>query len=281
MRKIKRSCLLAGNLFLYEWKEKRTLTGVLAGMVTPFYWLRKFLEYAQTREEPVNILEAFIVLEQESQCILFLALGFLLAVSDAPFVNGNTCYSLYRAGKHSWNRAMLLYIILQAFVYTALTALPMILASLPNGFSGKIWSSPVYVLAKGYDVTDVGAQIFSPSIELMKYMNVPQAFLATAMFFFLYLVLLGVILYTFNLLFGSMTGSVIVLLFHIGGYLSGRFEIGGRILPEYAIAANFVIGKKLSLQPVFFMVFIIAILMLSQYLLIDRAEFPTNIRGKQ
>ena len=66
MKNIKSILIMAKNLFFYEWSEKRVIMGFLVGMVTPFYWLKNFLNYAVSTGEPVNILEAFLVIAELS-----------------------------------------------------------------------------------------------------------------------------------------------------------------------------------------------------------------------
>ena len=67
----------------------------------------------------------------------------------------------------------------------------------------------------------------------------PQAFAATALCFFLYLVLMGVILYTGSLLLGGIWGIVIAFIVHVSGFelpFSGHI---GLALMEYACPGNF------------------------------------------
>ena len=217
MKNIKSILIMAKNLFFYEWSEKRVIMGFLVGMVTPFYWLKNFLNYAVSTGEPVNILEAFLVIEHEGGSILFLTLGWLLVVSDAPFVNGNTYYSLYRTKKRSWNSAMVCYIFVQAAFYTILSALPAVLISLPYGFKGKMWSNPVYMLS--LDIEQGPGAEYGISFlhqNMMRRMNVPQTFAAALLCLFLYLAVTGVILYTLSLPFGSVRGLIITFMVQIG-----------------------------------------------------------------
>ena len=101
MRKLQSILQITKNLLLYEWSDKRVIMGFLAGVTVPFYWLKNFLDYVAAVGEPVNILEAFLVVEHEYKSVMFLVLGWFLIVSDAPFVNGNTYYSLCRTKKRS------------------------------------------------------------------------------------------------------------------------------------------------------------------------------------
>ena len=103
------------GMFEQERQSGRIFMGFLLGFAFMGYWMRGFLRYAAETGEPVNILETFIVVEQHYVNLLFLILGWLLVVSDAPFMKGNLYLLLYRCGRRSWNMGMLLYVLIQAF----------------------------------------------------------------------------------------------------------------------------------------------------------------------
>lgn len=275
MDKIKRIGHLTGNLLLYEWSDKRVAMGFLAGTVMPFWWLKGFLEYVISRGEPVNILEAFPVIGHSYNSILFLVLGWLLVVSDAPFINGSTYYSLCRTNKRSWNCAMVFYILVQAALYTAAVILPTVLFSLPYGYVGRMWSNPVYVLSQdfGMDISSAYHVAFLRQ-NMMRNIDVPCAFAVTALCFYLYLVAMGMILYTFNLLLGGIWGTVITFLVHIGGVELPYSGLAAYSLIEYAGAANFIDDNGLHLiKPVAVFFLVGAALFLLENLLIGRVDF--------
>lgn len=275
MRKLQSILHLTKNLLLCEWSDRRVIMGFLVGMAVPFFWLRNFLDYAAGTGEPVNILEAFPVVEHEYKTVMFLVLGWFLVISDAPFVNGNTYYSLYRTGKRSWNIAMVFYIVVQAALYTAAVAVPMILASLPRGFVGKMWSNPVYMLSKDYNMNrsaEYGISFLQQN--MMRRMNVPQAFAATVLCFFLYLVVMGILLYTCNLLLGSIWGIVIAFVVHVSGYELPFSGHGRFALIEYACPGNFADTEGMHLAgPVAVMVLLAVILAAVGCMFIGRVDF--------
>lgn len=259
------------NLLLYEWKEKRVIMGFLVGMAMPLWWLKNFLDYVAGTGEPVNILEAFVVIEHEGGSMVFLALGWLLIMADAPFVNEITHYSLYRTKKRSWNSAMVLYISIQAAFYTFAAALPAVLISFPYGFAGKMWSNPVYMLSKdlGMGISENYMVVFSRQ-DMMRHLNVPQAFGATILCFFFYLVAIGVILYTLSLLAGGVWGVVVTFLVHIMPYRGfARFALIG-----YSRPGNFADYSGMHLmEPVGTMLLIVGAFVILENLLIGRVDF--------
>lgn len=244
MGRIKQVFYMTKTTFLEEQHNKRVIMGFILGMALFGYWLNLFLQYALDIGEPVNILEAFIVVEHHHKSILFLIVGWLLIISDAPFIKRNTYLSLCRSSRKKWNVAMLQYIIIQAFLYVASIAIVSVAASFLCGFWGNIWSSPVYNLAMdNRNHLGVKYNISFPWVNVMQAMTVPQAFMITFVFLFLYLILIGFLLYVCNLLLKEIYGILIVFGIQTSGYLLQQegvtyLSLMAKAIPGYAIDGN-------------------------------------------
>lgn len=244
MGRIKQIFYMTKTTFLEEWHNKRVIMGFLLGMALFGYWLNLFLQYALDVGEPVNVLEAFIVVEHHHKSILFLTACWLLVISDAPFIKKNTYLSLCRSSRKKWNTAMLQYIMIQAFLYVAGIAAVSAAASILHGFLGNMWSSPVYNLAMDIgNYLGVKYNISFPWVNVMQEMTVPQAFMITFAFLFLYLVLIGFFLYMCNLLLKEIYGILTVFGMQISGYLLQQegityLSLMAKAIPGYAIDGN-------------------------------------------
>ena len=244
MGRIKQVFYMTKTTFLEEQHNKRVIMGFILGMALFGYWLNLFLQYALDIGEPVNILEAFIVVEHHHKSILFLIVGWLLIISDAPFIKRNTYLSLCRSSRKKWNVAMLQYIIIQAFLYVASIVVVSVAVSILLGFWGNMWSSPVYHLAMDTNnYLGVKYNISFPWVNIMQTMTVPQAFMITFVFLFLYLVLIGFLLYVCNLLLKEIYGILIVFSIQISGYLLQQegftnLSLMAKAIPGYAIDGN-------------------------------------------
>lgn len=183
MGKIMQPFHIMRNIFQEECRDKRVIMGFILGIALFGHWLYFFLRYAWDVGEPIHILEAFIVIEHNNKNMLFLVLGWLLIIADAPFIRGNIYFILHRSSRKKWNMGMLFYIMLQAFCYVACIAMVSIIISSFWGFFGNLWSSPVYDLAM--DSTNqlgVKYNVSFPWANIMKCMTVPQAFAVTFLF---------------------------------------------------------------------------------------------------
>lgn len=244
MARIQQVFYMAKATFLEEQHNKRVIMGFILGMALFGYWLNYFIQYALDVGEPVNILEAFIVVDHHHKNILFLVVGWLLIISDAPFIKKNTYLSLCRSSRKKWNAAMLQYIMIQAFLYVfSIAALSVVVSSF-CGFWGNMWSSPVYHLAMDTgNHLGVKYNISFPWVNIMQTMTVPQAFIITFVFLFLYLILIGFLLYVCNLLLKEIYGILIVFGVQISGYLLqqegfAHLSFMAKSIPGYVIDGN-------------------------------------------
>lgn len=230
------------NMLRQEQGEKRAVMGFLLGIALLGWRLQLFLKYAADMGEPVNILEAFVVVAHLYKNMLFLPLGWLLLVADAPFVKGNAYLVLHRCGRKVWNLGMLLYIAVQAFLYAACLALVSVLASSPLGFAGNMWSSPVYDLAMGQaesEAMEAGIDFSWPNI--MEAMHVPEAFFLTLLFLWLYLMTLGMLLYVCTLLLKGIFAILAVFGAQIGGFL-----LQEGMSPQFSLLSKSVLGYSVD-----------------------------------
>lgn len=275
MDKMVQSCKMTVNLFREELRSKRVWMGYLLGIAILFWLMKDFLRYVSDSGKPVNVLEAFVVIEQHYRNMLFLILGWLLIISDAPFIRGNTYYLLYRSSRKRWNGGMLLYILSHGFLYVAVMAGITVIAGNFYGFVGNMWSSPVYLLSKDYAL-DLGVKynVTFPYEEMMRRMTVPQAFGTVFLYMYLYLVLLGILLYVCNLILKGIYGVVIVMLVHSSGYLIQESGVWtGKSLLARAVPGNFIQKSGCDWSSVYlFLGLILALICLCVWL-IGRVDF--------
>ncbi len=274
MGRIKQVFYMTKTTVLEEQHNKRVIMGFLLGMALFGYWLNLFLQYALDTGEPVNVLEAFIVVEHHHKSILFLVIGWLLIISDAPFIKKNTYLSLYRSSRKKWDAAMLQYIMIQAFLYVSGIAAVSVVVSTWFGFWGNMWSSPVYNLAMDTgNYLGVKYNISFPWANVMQAMTVQQAFMITFILLFLYLVLLGFLLYVCNLLLKEIYGILIVFGIQISGYILQQEGITNLSLMAKAIPGFSIDGTGGQWNVVVLFCAAILILALISLWLIGRVDF--------
>ncbi|RHQ55573.1 hypothetical protein DWY34_15390 [Blautia sp. AF25-12LB] len=274
MGKYKQIFCITKNTFLEERSSKRVIMGFVLGIALFGYWLNNFMQYVWDTGEPINILEAFIVVEHYNKNILFLVLGWLLIISDAPFIKGNTYLTLCRSSRKRWNIAMLQYIMAQAFLYVTCIAAVSVIVSCSNGYVGNMWSSPTYELAMDTTLNINEKYHISFSwINVLENMTVPQAFMITFAFLLLYLVALGILLYVCNLLLKEIYGILIVFGIQLSGYLLQQEGYANLSIMAKAIPGNSIDGSGGQWGTVSLFVVIILILAIISRWVIKRVDF--------
>ena len=142
------------------------------------------------------------------------------------------------------------------------------------GFFGKLWSSPVYNLAMDTgNHLGVKYNISFPWVNIMQAMTVPQAFMITFIFLFLYLVLIGFLLYVCNLLLKETYGILLVFGIQISGYLLQQEGVTNLSLMAKAIPGYAIDGNGGAWRVVALFCAVILILALISFWLIGRVDF--------
>ncbi len=264
------------GMFWQEQRSGRVIMGYLLGYAIMGYWMSGFLRYAADTGEPINILETFCVVEQHYVNMLFIVLGWLLVVADAPFIKGNIYLLLYRCGRKRWNMGMFFYILVEAFLYTAAMAAFTIMISSFFGFAGNMWSSPAYSLA--LDVTNsIGTKynITFPWLMMMKTMSVPEAFAVTFLFLYLYLAFMGALLYA-ALLVSGIAGMVVVIGGHLVGYLRMMDGDTETSLLARAVPGYFIDGTLSYWQSAVLFLGLIVVLMVLTSVFVKKVDFQSG-----
>lgn len=227
---------------VYEFRlqivSKRVWLGYFLGLVIMMKQSFGYLVYADSSKEAINVLEAFVIAGNNYNTAMFLVLGWLLVISEAPFVNINSLHLIYRTNKKNWNIAMILYIFFQAVIYYGIIASCTVLFSASRGFFGNIWSNPLISLAKNADkITEFN--VYFPYSSFIKEVSVFQAFLYTWLLCFLYGLILGLFLYTFNLFSNQIAGAISTFLFHFWGY--EIMKEGFMVIIKYSLLARSIL----------------------------------------
>lgn len=216
MNKWKIKNQLCAYEFRLHWSSKRVWMGYLTGMAVMLWQTSGVIRYAESTGEVYQAMEPFIVAMNKTDTVLFAVLGWLLIISDAPFIRDNALYILHRTEKRIWNGAILRYLVGQGILYYLVLAF----SGMGMGYRGYLansWSWPVQQLAKSSFIgADFGIQFDAP-LYIQK-ISVYQALGITLGLSLLYGLMLAFFLYAFSLLADQMAGMVAVFAFHFLGY---------------------------------------------------------------
>lgn len=262
--------------------SKRVLMGYLLGAAVMIKQIMGYLCYAGDCGEPIQVCEAFIAACNDSTALMFLTLGWLLVISDAPFLNSASLYTLYRTEKKTWNSAMILYITLQGIMYYISMAFISILLSAPNGYGANIWSAPLRDLAVSENFIQKWNLIF-PYREFTEQVTVWQAFGHTCLLAFCYGMVMALLLYICNLAFKNILGMVVTIGFHFLGYEIYKesfstmidFSLLARSIPAYQIGRG---GTDLIQTYLLYIILFLVLTEVAQQL-IKRTDMKGIVQG--
>ena len=153
---------------------------------------------------------------------MLVVLGYLFLMSNAPFIHERTGQLVMRTSRRIWGSSCLCYILVQAMIYYLFIFLFSILISQEYGYWGSSWSIPLSQTASQETIMIFQFQISFPYWQFMQEYTVIQAAILTYVGNVLYVCVLGMILYVFNLNNRVSLGTWIAVFVHFSGYITRK-----------------------------------------------------------
>ena len=256
------------KLCIYELKiqmlSKRVLLGYLVGISIMLKFAVGYIQDGDYIGEPINVLEPFIIVGNCDRIIMLLTVGWLLIMSEAPFVNKISFYALYRTKRKLWNEAMVIYIFVQALLYYAVIAVVLMLLGGMNGYLANIWSVPfIDVLSSGSDSYLYGVDF--PTSDYADVQSVYMGFFHTFALQVLYAVIIGIFVYVISQMTNRMAGPIAAFILHFLGYeimkegygIVITYSLLARSIPAFQLGKNALVNLGQS-----YLIFIVIIILL-------------------
>lgn len=166
--------------------------------------------------------------------IMFVIMGSLttLFYCNAPFADAHTPFLIVRTGRRNWIIGQMIYIYLSSFIYTSCFFLLSILMLLPRIEFTTEWGTLLHTISKSpIEVMEQAGTIISfvPHEELLELLTPIQATALAFLLFWLVTAFVGVLICSFNIVIGRMSGIVAAGVFTSIAYFSsflGTFSIG-------------------------------------------------------
>lgn len=219
--------------FKAQFKSKRMWLGYMVGIVLIINHSVAYTQYAIEIGEPINVLEPFLIATNNPNSVVFLILGWLLAMSGTPFIDNISCYIIYRTSRKKWNFAIVLYICFQAIIYYIVLLVSTIVVGIRNGYWGNVWSYPI---AKVTINAGGKYNINFPYTELLEVKSVYASVTYTLVLAIGYAILMGLLIYVVSLFGKRNVGSLAGVLFHFLGYEIMKEGLGYNI--DYSMLAR-------------------------------------------
>lgn len=235
MKKFKKIYFLFLRQLLSAFTRKRVAAGYLVGIVSSLMTGVQYNQFLGTHT--ANLAESFIQHYATFGNVTVMLLGFILAMSDAPFVYTDSFMMIHRAGRKNWYCSMWGYIIVQGILYYGCSLLVNALCLIRKGYFDNVWSRALINYA---DSTVFRNNIAPPPGQMIQDYTPCSAALHTFLLFFLYSMLLAGILFALNLFVHTAVGTITVAVIHFLGVLVYTLGFIGSLIPwSYVINAMF------------------------------------------
>lgn len=193
-------CLFFGLLFVYSYTGGlRSLSDVLEVKMSP--WLFPFLFTSRSIK------------------IVFMAI-IIFIFCDAPFIDSNQAYIMLRSGRKIWNTGQLIYIIIGSALYMLILMAGTVVLNIGHIGFNMNWGKVLGVAATNPSVLDAMGK-YSDTIKIsarvVRYFSPLQAMFFSALLMWLSFILIGLVIYVFNMIthskiIGVLIASFLVLL---------------------------------------------------------------------
>lgn len=184
----------------------------------------------------------------------------LLLFCDAPFVDANQQFVMIRSSRLSWGIGQMLYIICGSFFYALFMLLSSIVVNIGHIQMGASWGKSLILAGTTNICSTLGIQYDTVQISsiIVKYYTPAQAMLWSFLFLWMICIILGLIIYDFNILFQSN----IVGLFAAGFLILFTAVVDGiqqwiwYSLVSWSSLNNIDVAKTTSLPGIYFVLFV-------------------------
>lgn len=147
---------------------------------------------------------------------LIFTMPLILVFCNAPFVDNNSIFIIKRSGKLLNTAGQIIYIVFAVFVYYLFIFLSSLIFSLPYGEFNNEWGKVLNIIAYTNAASNAGYHFLDASGFVMTYFTPLLACWFTFLLSWLSGILIGLVVYAFNLMssvkyLGCIAGSIIII----------------------------------------------------------------------
>lgn len=184
----------------------------------------------------------------------------LLLFCDAPFVDANQQFVMIRSSRLSWGIGQMLYIISGSFFYALFMLLSSIVVNIGHIQMGASWGKSLILAGTTNICSVLGIQYDTVQISsiIVKYYTPAQAMLWSFLFLWMICIILGLIIYDFNILFQSNIVGLFVAGFLIlfTAVVDGIQQLIWYSPVSWSSLNNIDVAKTTSLPGIYFVLFV-------------------------
>lgn len=216
--------------------NKRVLAGYLIGITVSLVASNNYSKFIG--EHTTNIAEAFLQ-DYTGTDLILMVFGFIIALSDAPFVRTDSFMMMHRTGRKQWYQAMWLYIVVQGVLYYGCSLIASTVFIIRKAYIQNVWSIPY---AEYPRLKVMRFQIAVPDERIINNYTPYSAMLHTFLLILLYSMILIGIMFVLNMYRHTAVGTIMAALVHVSGVIIyGSFQVVVPLMPySFMLNASFV-----------------------------------------
>ncbi|MGN0367634.1 MAG: hypothetical protein ACI4EK_02535 [Wujia sp.] len=206
-------------------KKKNVIAGFLLGTAFSLRTSVMYLRFAEGHT--VQTTESFLMGLSSKGNAMLLIFGCMVALADAPFVDGNAFILLHRVGKKNWYAAVWLYMSSLCMMYYLLCFGVSCMPMLFNGYAENMWSQTFLRISKGTADLLTMYGLVAPDFAIVQ-MDPYMVLVCSLISIVMYTTCLCGVMFVFNVSTGKKaTGGIAALCLHIISlYVGGNLIMG-------------------------------------------------------
>lgn len=218
MRGLKKIVYIFWGQFLASLSNKRVWVGYLIGIAMSLK--SAYLYHGYAGDRVFQVFEPYVIQFMTLGNVTLMLIGFMIIISDAPFVNNRSTLALYRTSRGQWFWGMSTYIGVHGVLYYLVSLIATMIFSMRQGYVHNLWSRPMDNLARFPSMEAIEKwQMPTPSVALVTDYQPTTALCYTLILILMYSLILAVVIFIFNAVFSKAVGTVIAAAIHVIGWI--------------------------------------------------------------
>lgn len=233
--------------------------------------------------QPINFFEPYLAVIHSDFTMLLLPVCYLLLMSDFPKIRANTFFLLYRTGRVKWLLGQLLFFVMAAFTFMAVTFSVSIIFTASNSYFYNGWS--LVTLNFHLEHPEMAGGFYDSLIPAAVYNHMYpfQDALITTLFLIGYFIIIGLVMAACRIKNkGSIGISLAALIIGLGYAtfwtdipLKWAFPMSNSLI--FLHYTGYLSGEKFPLiYSVIYFPTLILLLLITVLILIKKSDFTTE-----
>lgn len=216
-----RSALAVCRLSIMQYLEKsNVILGFAVGFIFSIAGTAGLKAYSQALQQNLSIFEPWIYLSSDSWNMMFIYLGGIFIIADAPFISGIQMNTIWRTSRVSWIMGQIVYVFATLLIYFTMLNLVVFIYYFDSINMSVAWSDAFSSLSNEYAAVAFDRfKIAYPFQIVMKSYSTVQGWILSLTLQISYCFLVDCVLFAGQLISRRNLGWIFAVVIHLIGYI--------------------------------------------------------------